>query len=125
MLILVKPDAVAQVGDIIQTTTREWGKTLISVQRVQLDVAHAADLYAEHVGKDFFGPLVQFMTLGECYLLRFLNDNDRTIIEALRRRYGTDERRNAVHGSRTDKDESREWEIISECYVREVQDYRY
>jgi nucleoside-diphosphate kinase len=64
-LVLIKPDGVERqlVGEIISRIERK-GLTIaaLELRRVSEDVA--AEHYAEHEGKPFFGSLLEFITSG-------------------------------------------------------------
>ena len=64
-LVLVKPDGVARglVGEVLGRLERK-GLTLLAVEMRTLDTATAERHYAEHAGKPFFGPLIEFITSG-------------------------------------------------------------
>jgi nucleoside-diphosphate kinase len=64
-LILVKPDGVArgQVGEILRRIEAK-GYTLVAVELRSADDALLAQHYAEHIGKPFYAPLVEFMLSG-------------------------------------------------------------
>ena len=63
--IMVKPDGVRQrlVGEVIGRFERR-GFTLRGLKALRIDRALAERHYAEHVGKPFFEPLVEFITSG-------------------------------------------------------------
>jgi nucleoside-diphosphate kinase len=62
-LILVKPDAFARglTGEIIGRFERK-GLRIVALKHMQMDKDLAAQHYAEHEGKPFFGELVDFIT---------------------------------------------------------------
>ncbi|TAK68885.1 MAG: nucleoside-diphosphate kinase [Actinomycetota bacterium] len=62
-LVLVKPDGVARglVGEVLRRIERK-GFRLVAVELRTLDRATAQAHYAEHTGKPFFDPLVEFIT---------------------------------------------------------------
>jgi nucleoside-diphosphate kinase len=64
-LVLVKPDAIARglAGEIVGRLERR-GLTLAEARLVTVDRELAADHYAEHREKPFFGELVEFITSG-------------------------------------------------------------
>ena len=64
-LILVKPDGVARglSGEILRRIEAK-GYTLAGVQLVNATPQLLAEHYAEHVGKPFYAPLVEFMLSG-------------------------------------------------------------
>lgn len=64
-LVLVKPDGVARglVGEVI-TRIEAKGYTVAAMRMLQADRALLEKHYAEHQGKPFFEPLVEFMMSG-------------------------------------------------------------
>ena len=64
-LILVKPDGVARglVGEVI-ARIEATGYTVVALRMLQADRALLEKHYAEHQGKPFFEPLVEFMMSG-------------------------------------------------------------
>jgi nucleoside-diphosphate kinase len=64
-LVLVKPDGVARglTGEIIRRIEAK-GYTISSLNRRMADTDLLARHYAEHVGKPFYQPLVDFMLSG-------------------------------------------------------------
>ena len=64
-LILVKPDAFARglTGEIIARFERK-GLRIVAMEHRRLDAEVAHRHYAEHEGKPFFAPLVEFITSG-------------------------------------------------------------
>ena len=69
-LILIKPDGVRRglVGEVIGRIERR-GFILAALELRTLDREICTRLYAEHQGKAFFEPLVQFMTSGPVVVL--------------------------------------------------------
>lgn len=64
-LVLVKPDGVRRglVGEIISRIESK-GYLIVALQLMQADRAILEKHYAEHAGKPFFEPLVEFMLSG-------------------------------------------------------------
>ncbi len=64
-LVLVKPDGVERrlVGEIIARIERK-GLDLVALELREVDHELAAQHYAEHDGKPFFGDLLDFITSG-------------------------------------------------------------
>ena len=64
-LVLVKPDGVRRglIGEVLSRIERK-GLRIIAMDLRTLDVPMATTHYQEHIGKPFFGPLVDFITSG-------------------------------------------------------------
>ena len=64
-LILVKPDGVRRglVGEVISRIETK-GYAIDALRMLQADEALLAQHYAEHIGKPFYEPLVEFMMSG-------------------------------------------------------------
>ena len=62
-LVICKPDAVERglVGEIVGRFERK-GLTIAAMQHRTIDRATASDHYAEHAGKPFYEPLLEFIT---------------------------------------------------------------
>ena len=64
-LSIVKPDAVARniVGEIY-SRFEKGGLSIVAARMMRLSREQAEGFYAEHRGKPFFDPLVEYMTSG-------------------------------------------------------------
>jgi nucleoside-diphosphate kinase len=64
-LVLIKPDGVRRnlVGDVIARIERK-GYVIANIRILNADRALLEKHYAEHVGKSFYEPLVEFMMSG-------------------------------------------------------------
>jgi len=64
-LVLLKPDAVERglVGEIIRRI-EDRGFSIVAMDFRQLSREFATAHYAEHVGREYFEPLIEFMTSG-------------------------------------------------------------
>jgi len=125
-LILVKPDAFARrlTGEIIARMERK-GLHIVALKMMTLDEETARHHYAEHEGRDFFEPLVAFITSGPivAMILEGLSaiEAARQVIGAtdgvkaapgsIRGDYALETRRNLVHGSDSPESAAREIEI--------------
>lgn len=120
---IVKPDAVAtgKTGAIV-AHLQKAGFTLRAAQLVRLTRSQAAAFYAVHVGRPFYGELVEFMTSGPC-LPMVLEREDavaqmRTVIGAtdpaeaapgtIRKLFAESKGRNAIHASDSPENAARE-----------------
>ncbi|KAL5018787.1 hypothetical protein ScPMuIL_004509 [Solemya velum] len=114
-LAIVKPDAVNQAEEIEDIILRS-GFSVLQKRRVHLTPEQASDFYAEHYGKLFFPSLVAYMSSGPIVALVIAKDRAisywreligptntikarQTHPDCLRAVYGTDDQRNAIHGS--------------------------
>ncbi|MBN1555289.1 MAG: nucleoside-diphosphate kinase [Phycisphaerae bacterium] len=64
-LVIVKPDAVQRhlIGRILHRLERK-GLKIVALRMRPMDESLARKMYAEHQGKDFYEPLVAFVTAG-------------------------------------------------------------
>jgi nucleoside-diphosphate kinase len=62
---IIKPDAVAKnvIGEIV-SRFEGAGLQIVASRMTRLTLAEASGFYAEHEGKPFFDPLVEYMTSG-------------------------------------------------------------
>ncbi|MBK8792195.1 MAG: nucleoside-diphosphate kinase [Holophaga sp.] len=111
---IIKPNAVrnGHVGEIFSAIERE-GFTIHGLRMVQLNKELIKGFYIDHIHKGFYGELEAFMLEGPVILMVLEGENViarwREIMGAtnptqaefgtLRRKYGEDVTKNAVHGS--------------------------
>ncbi|GFR58730.1 nucleoside diphosphate kinase-like protein 5 [Elysia marginata] len=136
-LAIIKPDALhkaEEIEDIIQRS----GFAILQKRRVHLTPEQASDFYAEHYGKLFFPSLVAYMSSGPIITLMIAKDKAisywreligptntikarQTHPECLRAIYGTDDQRNALHGSDSFSSSQREIRFFfPDCIVEPV-----
>ena len=130
-LILVKPDGVARglVGEVISRIESK-GYAIDSLRMLQADRALLEQHYAEHMGKTFYEPLVEFMMSGP--IVAIVASGNRviegfrslagvtdptvaapgTIRGDLARDQGTKVVQNIVHGSDSPESAAREIQIF-------------
>jgi len=96
-LVLVKPDGVARnlSGEILRRIEAK-GYSLVDIKLVQAERTLLAEHYAEHAGKPFFEPLVEFMESGQILALRVAGDR---VIEGFRALAGTTDPTTAAPGT--------------------------
>ncbi|PPI38024.1 MULTISPECIES: nucleoside-diphosphate kinase [unclassified Rathayibacter] len=96
-LVLVKPDGVARnlTGEILSRIEAK-GYSLVDVKLVEADRELLAAHYAEHEGKPFYEPLVEFMESGPIVALRIAGDR---VIEGFRALAGTTDPTTAAPGT--------------------------
>ncbi len=75
-LSIIKPDAVAKnvIGEII-SRFENGGLRVVAAKMLQLSNERAGGFYAEHEGKPFFEPLMEFMTSGPVVVQVLEGDN--------------------------------------------------
>ena len=130
-LILVKPDGVRRglVGEVISRIETK-GYAIDALRMLQADEALLAQHYAEHIGKPFYEPLVEFMMSGP--IVAIVASGNRviegfrslagatdptvaapgTIRGDLARDQGTKVMQNLVHGSDSPESAAREIQIF-------------
>ena len=96
-LVLVKPDGVARnlTGEILRRIEAK-GYSLVDVKLVEPDRSLLAAHYAEHEGKPFFEPLVEFMESRPIVAFRVAGNR---VIEGFRALAGTTDPTTAVPGT--------------------------
>ncbi len=96
-LILVKPDGVRRglVGEVIARVEKK-GYTISALKMMNADRAVLTEHYAEHEGKPFFEPLVEFMLSGP--IVAIVAEGNR-VIEGFRKLAGTTDPTTAEPGT--------------------------
>ncbi|MEP6760103.1 MAG: nucleoside-diphosphate kinase [Sporichthyaceae bacterium] len=96
-LVLVKPDAVRRrlAGEVIQRFERK-GLTIVAMDLRQIDAEMADRHYAEHVGKDFYPALREFIISGPLVALVLEGDHAIAVVRGL---VGATDGREAVAGT--------------------------
>ena len=96
-LVLVKPDGVARnlTGEILRRIEAK-GYSLVDVKLVEPDRSLLAAHYAEHAGKPFYEPLVEFMESGPIVAFRIAGNR---VIEGFRALAGTTDPTTAAPGT--------------------------
>jgi nucleoside-diphosphate kinase len=96
-LVLVKPDGVARnlTGEVLRRIESK-GFVLVDLKMVQADRTLLAAHYAEHEGKPFFEPLVEFMQGGPVVAVRVAGNR---VIEGFRSLAGTTDPTTAAPGT--------------------------
>jgi nucleoside-diphosphate kinase len=114
-LIIIKPDAVAKKfsGAILSTLESSLDIQLVAVKMLHLTKEQAKEFYYVHQGKDFYNGLTDFMSSGSIVVCVFagediinktrkimgVTDSTKAAPGTIRQKFGTDTRRNAIHGS--------------------------
>lgn len=96
-LVLVKPDGVARglTGEILSRIERK-GYSLVDLRLVEPRRERLAQHYAEHEGKPFYEPLIEFMMSGPSVAIRVAGDR---VIEGFRSLAGTTDPTSAAPGT--------------------------
>ena len=96
-LVLVKPDGVKRqlTGEILSRIERK-GYELVDVRKFTPGRDLLAQHYAEHEGKPFYEPLVEFMMSGDVVALRVAGDR---VIEGFRSLAGATDPTTAAPGT--------------------------
>ncbi len=96
-LVLLKPDAVRRglVGDILSRFEAK-GLSILAMEQRTIDAALADEHYADHVEKDFYPPLREFVTSGPLVALVLEGDE---VIEVVRAINGATDGRKAAPGT--------------------------
>jgi nucleoside-diphosphate kinase len=107
-LVLVKPDGVARnlTGEILRRIEAK-GYSLVDLRMLQADRDLLASHYAEHYGKPFYEPLVEFMESGPIVAIRVAGNR---VIEGFRLLAGTTDPTLAAPGT-IRGDLARDWGI--------------
>lgn len=122
-LSIIKPDATKRhlIGEIL-TILEQHNFVIKALKMVHLTKAQAEGFYAEHQGKPFFEPLVDFMISGpivvaviegENAITRYRDlmgatDPEKRQKDTIRDRYSLSYRENTVHGSDSELSAKRE-----------------
>ena len=96
-LVLVKPDGVRRqlTGEILARIERK-GYEIVDIRKFTPERALLAEHYAEHEGKPFYEPLVEFMLSGDVVAVRVAGDR---VIEGFRSLAGTTDPTTAAPGT--------------------------
>lgn len=122
-LSIIKPDAVERnlIGQIF-ARFEQAGFQIIATKMLRLTREQAEGFYAEHKGKEFFDPLVEYMMSAPLVVAVLEKENAvkdyRTLIGTtnpetaaegtIRRDFAQTQRRNSVHGSDSIESANRE-----------------
>jgi nucleoside-diphosphate kinase len=125
-LVIIKPDAVKSklVGKIV-STYEENGLRIEEMYSIVPSQEILEKHYAEHIGRDFYKPLLEFMASGTVVVMIVSGENAVEIVReingatnpakarpcTLRYKYGTNVQKNVVHGAATLEDAEREIDI--------------
>ncbi|MEM1689564.1 MAG: nucleoside-diphosphate kinase [Candidatus Hadarchaeales archaeon] len=122
--LIVKPDGVMRgLVEEVKRRIEKSGLKIVKEKRMRLTREKAEALYEVHRGKDFFGPLINFMISGDIVAMIVEGENAIQIVRQLvgptnpsnapkgtiRGDFGTSTRENVVHAS--ESPESARYEI--------------
>lgn len=135
---IIKPDSLEKgvIGEICQRIDNANLK-VVGIKMLHMDAVKAAGFYAVHKGKPFFDSLVTFMTSGPCVIMVLDGENaincwrdtmgitnpEEAAEGTIRRDFGTNIERNAVHGS--DSPETAAFEISYFFEPNEIVNYEW
>lgn len=125
---LIKPDAINRLGQIVEMV-QQAGFLITRLKKCSLTRNEAMEFYAEHQHRAFFNDLVNFMSSGPVLAMELMGDGAiskwRNFIGptdsaaartkapmSIRARFGTDNTRNACHGSDSTESAAREVEFF-------------
>lgn len=113
-LAIIKPDSIEKgiIGEIC-VRIEDASLKIVSMKMLHLNTIRAEGFYAVHKGKPFFDSLVKFMTSDPCVVMVLegekaiskwreamgVTDPEKAAEGTIRRDFGTNIERNAVHGS--------------------------
>ena len=136
MLVVLKPDAVCRrlVGEILGRLERK-GVKITAMKMVQVDTPRAKRMYYVHEGKDFYEPLLKFITASPVVVMVVEGIDVISIVRlmmgptfgpdapggTIRGDMGMSRRYNLIHGS--DSPEAAEREIAIFFEEKEILDY--
>lgn len=120
---IIKPDAVKRnlIGAILQRFENN-GLKIVASKMIRLSPEQAAGFYAEHQGRDFYEPLVEYMLSGPIVVQVLAGENaiakNREIMGVtdpqkaaegtIRKDFAVSLRENSVHGSDSAESAARE-----------------
>ena len=122
-LTIIKPDAfgAGKAGQII-AHLEQGGFKVVAARVMRLTTAQAGEFYNVHIGRPFYGELVEFMTSGDCMPIILEKTSAVTSLReaigatdpaeaaagTVRKRFAESKGRNAIHASDSDENAARE-----------------
>ncbi|WP_044410032.1 nucleoside-diphosphate kinase [Thiomicrospira microaerophila] len=122
-LSIIKPDAVKKhlTGEIVRRFEAK-GLRPVAMKMIQMTEQQAAEFYAEHQGREFYQPLVDFMTSSPCVVqvlagenaiqlnreIMGVTDPTKAAANTIRADFAESTRLNCVHGSDSPESAARE-----------------
>jgi len=133
---IVKPSALSMnyLGPIL-TNISDNGFKVIAIKMLHLSKDQATAFYSVHQGKPFFDGLIEFMTSGPVVVATLMKNNavedyrktigatnpEKADAGTIRKLYGIDMERNAVHGSDSDENAL----IESRFFFSDIEIFQY
>lgn len=128
-LALIKPDAIANAGAILANLEKVTELSVSDAKMIKLTKSQAAEFYKEHEGKPFYQGLISHMTSGPVIALSLVGsdavntwrnfigptnpaDAKATKPNSVRAVFGTENPKNAAHGSDSFESARRETEFF-------------
>ncbi len=125
--LMVKPDGVQRgvVGEVI-SRIEDRGLRITALKMMQIEREMAEEHYAEHEGKDFYGPLLEYITSGPVVAMAVKGKSSISMIRdmvgstdpadadpgTIRGDYGVEIGRNIVHAADSEESAERELNIF-------------
>lgn len=125
--LMVKPDGVQRgvVGEVI-SRIEDRGLRITALKMMQIEREMAEEHYAEHEGKDFYGPLLEYITSGPVVAMAVKGKSSISMIRdmvgstdpadadpgTIRGDYGVEIGRNIVHAADSEESAERELDIF-------------
>lgn len=120
---IIKPDAVKRnlIGQIVSRFESQ-GLNVVASKMLQLSYAQAEGFYAEHKGREFYEPLIEYMISGPLIVQVLAGENaiarnreimgvtnpDLQAVGTIRKDFALSMRENSVHGSDSAESAARE-----------------
>ena len=111
--VIIKPEFERYNDEIVKYLI-DNGLVISKVLKRRLSLDKAALLYLPHLGKDFYWDLCEYMSSGDSIGYLFYNPNKVDVLklkDEIRKVYGKDDMRNAIHSSDSKKNVKRESNI--------------
>ncbi len=143
--LMVKPDGVQRglIGEVVNRV-EERGLRIVAMKMMYLDEGTAGEHYTEHEGKDFYEPLIEYITSGPVVAMAVKGNSAISLVRnmvgstdpqdadpgTIRGDYGIDIGRNIVHAADSPESADRELGIFFDEsdyqeYTRVEEDWVY
>ncbi len=125
--LMIKPDGVQRglTGKVISRLEKK-GLRIVAMKMLCIDEETASEHYAEHEGKDFYKPLIEYITSGPVITMALKGDSAISIVRkivgetdpkeaqpgTIRGDFGIEISRNIVHAADSQKSAERELDIF-------------